>query len=139
MRQPNIADIKKAVRERDGMCCTVCGMTDEESQAEFGRTLDVHRTVPGSLYSLEGCVTLCKECHYPQPKRTPGTPDRANMRRLVGLPERVCLALDPIAEYHCTTLTEVVKNACLEYLVAKGLWPPKEPQSDCSTTPKSGK
>jgi hypothetical protein len=33
-----------------------------------GRRLDVHRLTPGSPYSVEGCVTLCRACHGPERK-----------------------------------------------------------------------
>jgi len=61
--------IKKKVRERDGHCCTECGMTAGEHRDKFGRNLHVHRITPGSEYTVDGCVTLCQECH----KKTPGT------------------------------------------------------------------
>jgi len=52
------------------MCCTECGMTSEQHIAHFKRPLEVHRTTPGSVYSLEpgACVTLCRACHGPKPK-----------------------------------------------------------------------
>jgi hypothetical protein len=55
--------IKALVRERDGYCCTRCGLTDEQSRQRYGRTLDVHRVVPGSPYTVAGAVTLCQGCH----------------------------------------------------------------------------
>jgi len=70
--------VKSLVRERDGLACTACGMTADEHRAAFGKTLDVHRTTPGSLYTIEGCVTLCVTCHQSQPSRKPGEPDLAN-------------------------------------------------------------
>lgn len=48
-------------------------MTNEQHQAKYGRQLDVHRLAPGSVYSVAGCVTLCKPCHGPEPKLPPGT------------------------------------------------------------------
>jgi hypothetical protein len=65
----NEATVKALVRHRDGRCVE-CGMTNEEHVAKFGRQLDVHRIVPGSKYTLEGCVTLCRPCHGPQPRRS---------------------------------------------------------------------
>jgi hypothetical protein len=58
-----IAAIKAAVRKRDGDRCVECQMPAEQHQATYGRGLDVHRIEPGSLYSLDGCVTLCRPCH----------------------------------------------------------------------------
>jgi 5-methylcytosine-specific restriction endonuclease McrA len=57
------AEIKAAVRERDGQRCAECGMTAADHLARSGATLHVHRIVPGSVYSLPGCVTLCSRCH----------------------------------------------------------------------------
>lgn len=56
-----IITIKAKVRDRDGGC-VVCGMTKEEHFAKFGIDLDVHRIIPGSVYTIKGCVTLCKDC-----------------------------------------------------------------------------
>lgn len=63
--------IKQAVRRRDGMRCTRCGLTNAESRAKYGRSLDVHRTNPGSEYSVEPgvCVTLCIDCHSSEPRQ----------------------------------------------------------------------
>lgn len=60
------ATVKDAVRQRDGYRCVDCG------KAREGRALDVHRLVPGSAYTLEGCVTVCRGCHrkrHSKPKR----------------------------------------------------------------------
>lgn len=69
--------IKFLVRERDGNRCVDCGMAPEEPH---GDNLQVHRLVPGSRYTLEGCVTLCSKCHSrrhweirPRPTSQPGS------------------------------------------------------------------
>lgn len=52
-------EIKAAVRERDGRCVD-CGAA--RSIGKTG-TLEAHRLVPGSEYTLDGCATLCRGCH----------------------------------------------------------------------------
>jgi cytochrome c553 len=64
----SVDSIKAAARARDGYRCTKCGMTDTEHKARHGATLDVHRVVPGSAYTLAGVVTLCRPCHGPEPR-----------------------------------------------------------------------
>lgn len=50
--------VKYHVRERDGHKCVDCG-----SEPGAGDNWPVHRLVPGSPYTLEGCVTVCYKCH----------------------------------------------------------------------------
>lgn len=64
----NVQQIKKAVRERDGYRCTECSMTDEAHRERWGKGLEVHRLEPGSTYTIEGCITLCKRCHGFKPR-----------------------------------------------------------------------
>jgi DNA-binding XRE family transcriptional regulator len=66
------AETKSTVRHRDGMRCTECGITNEAHVALHGRSLEVHRVSPGSAYTLDGCVTLCRACHNPKPKSPHG-------------------------------------------------------------------
>jgi hypothetical protein len=61
--------IKDAVRERDKYRCRACCMSDKAHRKQYGRGLEVHRVLPGSAYSLEGCITLCASCHDEQPTR----------------------------------------------------------------------
>ena len=70
-RQPpsEVQGIKAAVRERDGMACVMCGISNDQHVATYGVQLEVHRTTPGGRYAVESCVTLCKKCHGPQPRR----------------------------------------------------------------------
>ena len=80
--------VKAAVRARDGNKCTDCGMTAEDHRKTYGKGLDVHRVVPGSQYTVAGCVTLCRRCHGPKPKlpRTyalPKSPTKRFTNRLI--------------------------------------------------------
>jgi hypothetical protein len=64
----NDLEIKDAVRARDGHKCRDCGMTSEEHVAKYGRELDVHRLLPGSVYEVDWAVTLCRACHGDKPR-----------------------------------------------------------------------
>lgn len=69
-----VTQIKAIVRERDGMRCTKCGITNDQHFKNHHKSLHVHRTTPGSDYSTEPgvCVTLCFSCHGPEPRREHG-------------------------------------------------------------------
>ncbi len=67
-------DIRVIVRHRDGYRCVECGMTAQEHKKKYRRTLDVHRVTPGSPYTVDGCIALCKKCHATKPKSPAGTP-----------------------------------------------------------------
>lgn len=68
----SVGEIKRTVRERDGRRCTKCRLSSGDHFALTGRQLDVHRITPGSAYSVEGCITLCRRCHGPMPKSRRG-------------------------------------------------------------------
>lgn len=74
---PRVADpnspgsVKRAVRDRDGQACTKCGIAIQEYRERCDRELDVHRLTPGSVYTVDGCVTLCRACHGPEPRSKP--------------------------------------------------------------------
>lgn len=65
--------VKRAVRKRDRYRCTECGMTSQEHLELYDRLLEVHRINPGSVYTVKGCVTLCRDCHYLKPKSARGS------------------------------------------------------------------
>lgn len=64
----NEYQVKAAVRKRDDGKCRDCGMSDEEHQKEFGKSLEVHRVIPGADYRVDICVLLCRKCHQNKPK-----------------------------------------------------------------------
>jgi hypothetical protein len=61
-------------------------------------------------------------------KKKPSTGDRHKPRRLVGIPERICLVLEAMGESRETSLTEMVKAALIDYLERQGQWPPSHPK-----------
>ncbi len=115
-----ILAIKVAVRERDGMKCTACGMTNEEHLATSGDSLHVHRVRPGSLYSVAGCVTLCRHCHGKAARRRDGEielEDHAN--RMVRMDPDLHAALKALAAKNDRTLTAELRRACEAHLKRK--------------------
>lgn len=50
--------------------------------------------------------------------------DRHKPRRMVGIPERLAVALEKAGEARLMNLTDVVREACLDYLTKLGAWPP---------------
>lgn len=62
--------IKQEIRQRDSFRCARCAMSAEESIEKLGRTLDVHRIIPGVDYQyMQWCVTLCVDCHKLMPRK----------------------------------------------------------------------
>ena len=45
-------------------------------------------------------------------------------RRMVGIPARIAIALEQLAERRATNLTEYVKSLCVTHLTEQGMWPP---------------
>jgi hypothetical protein len=70
-------EVKEAVRTRDGNACAECGMTNEQHNRTFGRSLEVHRNTPGSPYTVGDCSLLCQPCHRPKPVSARGRGRRA--------------------------------------------------------------
>jgi DNA-binding XRE family transcriptional regulator len=60
-----VRETKERVRARDGERCVVCSLDAGTHKKRYGKTLEVHRIVPGSEYSMQPgvCVTLCVVCH----------------------------------------------------------------------------
>ena len=118
-----IADVKALVRYRDGYRCTECGLTARKHHKRTKRTLDVHRLVPGSRYTVRGCVTLCRDCHSVAHGHGNGRPPRES----VHLPEELQEALIRHSELNGMTKSEIWRVALQEFLERRGFWPP--PQS----------
>lgn len=60
-------------------------------------------------------------------KKKSAANDRHKPRRLVGISERICLALEEIGADREATLTEMVKVGLIHYLESLGKWPPQKP------------
>lgn len=58
-------------------------------------------------------------------KKKPTTGDRHKPRRLVGVSERICLALEEMGREREAKLTEMVRVGLIYYLEQNGRWPPK--------------
>jgi hypothetical protein len=121
--------IKAAVRARDGRC-TGCGLSNQEHVALCGRQLHVHRVQPGSPYSLEGCVCLCKNCHAKAPKRKRGKDDLDSRGDMVRMPFDYHKLLKVLSRRHSRSLTAELKLALDDYFQKYGLEPPPKPPED---------
>ncbi len=67
-RAATTGHIKSTVKERDGYRCQDCGISEEQHiRDRQNRGLEVHRVIPGSPYSVAGCITLCLACHDKRP------------------------------------------------------------------------
>lgn len=117
--------VKAAARERDGYCCTGCGMTNAEHLKQKGVSLHVHRMKPGSVYTLDGCTTLCNRCHGQAIRRGPGEPELAvkNPPFQLRLDTMLHKALKRLAERNASDMSEEIRIAVRERLERVGLWP----------------
>ncbi len=118
-------EIKALVRHRDGYRCVECGISAAEHVLNRGRNLDVHRVIPGSKYTVDGCVTLCKECHNTKPKSPRGT--RPDGSRTVTISGPLLVQLKKLAKKNRRTVTAQLCIALEEFLTQKGFWPPPPP------------
>jgi hypothetical protein len=119
--------VKAAVRWRDRYRCRGCGMRQAEHRGRYGKSLDVHRVIPGSLYTVAGCVTLCKDCHYARPGRQAGEADLAYGPRTswaVSLPAAYHAVLKSLAAQNRRPLTRELRLALDQWVDAHAL---KEP------------
>lgn len=119
-----IIALKRHVRERDGMSCTKCGMSNADHVERYGKSLHVHRVVPGSEYAIDGCVTLCFPCHGPEPKSPRGKGKGAQPVQLPAALREACAAYIASQDYP-PPLSRVVVRAVQKLLQEAGFWPPK--------------
>jgi hypothetical protein len=119
----SVLEVKALVRHRDGYACTDCGMTAEQHLERFGRNLDVHRVVPGSEYTLPGCVTLCRPCHDRKPKSPKGS--RPRTHRLMAIPRCLYEGLKILAERNRRTVAKQLEVILEEALIREGVRRPE--------------
>lgn len=122
--------LKAIIRQRDGFLCTDCGCTNAEHLKKYGYQLDVHRITPGSEYSMEGCVTLCRQCHGKKPKRRRyhNRVQSVNVERELIRKARLVAAYReiPLAEFLSETLRGPVSKALDEH-ERRGFVPARKP------------
>jgi hypothetical protein len=115
-----------------GYRCTQCGMTHDQHAAKYGRTLHVHRLVPRSRYTVEGCVTVCVACHGTMARGSSDVPDEAAPNRdpretFFAPPElQEALAAFIAVSETPTDKSKLCRQALGEYLEAKGYWPRRD-------------
>lgn len=125
-KQKNDPALKRRVRERDGMRCTECGLTNAEHLERHGKSLHVHRTQPGSPYTVEGCVTLCFACHGPKPKSPAGS--SGEFQTALRFDEvSLTAALDAYKSRHRQSRNSAILSLLEQALRASGDYPPKKP------------
>jgi hypothetical protein len=114
--------VKALVRFRDGNRCVDCHTSGTDYLVRTGRLLDVHRLIPGSTYSVSGCVTVCRLCHKKRHRKPPTETVRMPIdlvRRITilaahrgqSVPEYLAEILRPIADRHHA---EMLDELCRE-------------------------
>ena len=112
------SSIRALVRHRDGYRCQGCGMTAIEHIEKYGRTLDVHRIVPGSPYTIKGCTALCRTCHGPQPRLKSG--DQNSEKITVSPPKRLRQAIRKLAAKERRKVAQLLVLLVEEAMVTRG-------------------
>lgn len=108
-------EIKRLVRLRDGHKCVECGMTNDDHIRIYGKSLQVHRIIPGSVYSVRGCETVCYRCHSKKPK----SKRRLNHspKIILELPEHHKRAVRLYAAKRGLSVNDVVRDLIAKFLV----------------------
>lgn len=102
--------LKAAIRNRDGHCCVRCGMTEEDHRREHGHDLEVHRKIPGAVYSFEICETLCHDCHIKEPKLPRGSLPK-NPNRAVNIRMAIAESADVEADRLAQDFTQFINDS----------------------------
>jgi hypothetical protein len=129
-RSVSVTEIKTTVRLRDRFRCRECGMTNDEHVAKYGRTLDVHRLSPGSKYTVDGCVTLCRKCHAKHPKSDHATDGHSGHLLPARVPDCLWDALKKIANAERRSVAQMTLILLEEALTRRGMWPPPQPDKE---------
>lgn len=101
--------LKAEVRERDGSKCCDCGMTTEEHFEKYDQKLHVHRNVPGSVYSADGCDTVCKRCHGRR-HREINAANRPPIKMAIDTEEKIRLAVKLASTKAGLSPSELINN-----------------------------
>jgi 5-methylcytosine-specific restriction endonuclease McrA len=124
--------VKQNVRRRDGYRCRDCGMTHDEHVERYGKTLEVHRVHPGSTYSEDRCVTLCRRCHAK--KKGKADLERIDIFFSLYFDDGDVRRLLKIANAERVTLTTILDRALADFIRRHGTTeakPDLSRQGDC--------
>lgn len=72
---------------------------------------------------------LLRGCKMPlmaRPKNKPSAAAGQKARRQVGIPEPLAAVMDAHARAELKSLTDLVREWCIECAKARGIWPPKD-------------
>jgi hypothetical protein len=137
MRPADILQVKAEVRARDGFRCTKCGMTNADHLAICGKSLEVHRVVPGSVYTLSGCITVCRSCHDQLPRRNHGEKETAEGFGAVRLESVVYTMARVISVVTKENLSDLLSEICrpvlekrVKQLIDSGALIPARPRDE---------
>lgn len=126
-----VLEIKAAVRKRDGYACTRCGMNRAQHFAHYERDLDVHRVTPGSEYTMEGCITVCRSCHGPLPKCDYNSDPRAGVNLNVWLPKELMEVFESLRRKDLRSKKDQVIIILRDYFSRRGVrLPPGQQESE---------